>query len=661
MIVDVQQLPLAEAPIPSSDERLEAMHRRALRSFKPPPRLSMSQWAEQKFFLSAESAAEPGRWRTIPYQRGILNAFTDPLVERISVMKSARVGYTKCLNIAVGYHIEHDPCPILIVQPTIDDAEGYSKEEIAPMLRDCPSLTHLVSDAKAKDSDNTILRKLFRGGSLTMVGANSARGFRRTSRRVLLLDEVDGYPLSAGTEGDPIRLAEKRTEYYWNRKIAAGSTPTTAGRSRIEKLFEAGDQRRYYVPCPHCGHMAYLVFRPDATDRRGDPVGHFMEWPSNRPKEAHFVCRECGSHIDHQRKREMVEGGEWRAGAAFDGHASFHIWAGYSYSPNATWAHLASEFVEAHKNGIEELKTFVNTGLGETWKEKGEAPDWERLYLQREHYELGACPAGVLFLTAGVDVQKDRLIYEVVGWGRGKASWSIDIGIIPGDPSDATSTGPWDALDGLLARQFSHVSGAQLPIGMMAVDSGYATQSVYNWVRLHPMSRVIATKGTDRSKTIVGSPSAVDVNYRGVKIANGCKVWPVGVSIVKGELYGWLKLKRPTTEGIVAGAAEPPGACHFPEHGEEFFKQLTAETLVSHRHRGMTIFEWQLVPGRENHHLDTRVYARAAAAVLGLDRFKESDWRTFEHAIANVPQTDPNAPQGEGSQQRRVSRSKYLG
>src|SRR6185295_6671455 len=211
-------------------------------------------------YLSAESAAEPGRWRTLPYQREIMDAITDPSVVKVSVMKSSRIGYTKCINATIGYYIHHDPCPMMVVQPTIDDAEGYSIEEIAPMLRDCPALAALVPKPKSRDGNNTILRKRFPGGSLSLVGANSARGFRRVSRKVVIFDETDGYPPSAGTEGDQIQLGIRRTEYYWDRKIIAGSTPTIAGISRIERLFLAGDQRRYYVPCPHCAFMQVLQF-----------------------------------------------------------------------------------------------------------------------------------------------------------------------------------------------------------------------------------------------------------------------------------------------------------------------------------------------------------------------------------------------------------------
>jgi phage terminase large subunit GpA-like protein len=577
-------------------------------ALRPPPRLSLSEWADRHFYLSPESSAEPGRWRTLPYQRGILDAITDPAVERVTLMKSARVGYTKCINAAIGYYMHQDPCPILVVQPTVEDAQGYSKEEIAPMLRDVEVLADLVGDPTAKVSEQTILGKAFPGGVLTMVGANSGRGFRRVSRRIVIFDEVDGYPATAGAEGDQIKLGIRRTDYYWNRKIIAGSTPLVAGASRIEEMFEAGDRRRYHVPCPHCGHVDILVFR------EGDR-GHWMAWPEGDPARAHFVCRRGGCVIEDHDKRGMLEGGEWRGEATFAGHASFHIWAAYSLSPNATWGQIAAEFVEANGQGPEKLRTFVNTALGEVWHERGEAPDWERLFLRRETYPIGTVPAGVRFLTCGVDVQKDRFVYEVVGWSATKESWSVEAGILTGDTSAEAS---WSRLDELLGRTYDGPGGA-LSIAMLAIDSGYNTQQVYSWARRYPMARVIACKGVATSRTLVGAPSAVDVTTRGRRSARGYKVWPVGVDVAKAELYGWLRLPRPGE-----GEDPAPGYLHFPEHGEDYFKQLTAEHLVTVRKRnGWIGHEWHVQPGRENHYLDARVSARAAASRLGLDQMAQ--------------------------------------
>jgi phage terminase large subunit GpA-like protein len=631
----------------SGAANIDAIVAQALEAWRPPQRLALSAWAERYFMLSAESAAEPGRWHTLPYQRGIMDAITDPTVTQISLMKSARVGYTKIVDATIGYYIHQDPCPIMVVQPTIDDAKGYSKEEIAPMLRDVAELSAIVPTAKTRESSNTILLKRFPGGSLSIVGANSARGFRRVSRKVVIFDETDGYPPSAGTEGDQIQLGIRRTEYYWDRKIILGSTPTVAGYSRIERLFVAGDQRRYYVPCPHCSTMQVLEFKR-------------FKWPKGRPEAAIYVCLECGSEIEHRHKRDMVEAGEWRPGphdqfpdlpapSTFDGHASFHIWAAYSYAPNATWGQICREFVEAEHNGPETLKTFINTGLGETWKDRGEAPDWQRLFSRREGYVIATCPPGVLFLTAGVDVQKDRLVYEVVGWGRDKRSWSIDAGVLPGDTSDL-ARGPWHQLEALLARQFPHAGGTDLSIAMLAIDSGFNTQTVYNWARQHPMSRVIAVRGVDTAHTLIGAPSPVDVVVSGRKLKRGYKVWPIATNLAKTELYGWLSMQAPSAEDRAAGILDPPGFCHFPEYGEDFFKQLTAEQLVPHRSpKGYTVFAWQLIPGRENHQLDARVYARAASAVVGLDRFTRTDFDTLERRLGIVRSSPLPTPEVTGS------------
>jgi phage terminase large subunit GpA-like protein len=576
---------------------------------RPPPKLTLSEWADRNFYLSAESSAEAGPWKTLPYQREMMDAFTDPRVEQVWVIKSARIGWTKIINALTAYHIEHDPCPVMVVQPTVDDAKGYSKEEIAPMLRDCPSLAKIVFDeaeeSGPKDGGNTILHKRFPGGVLSLVGANSGTGFRRTSRRVVLFDEVDAYPPSAGSDGDQIKLGMKRSEYYWNRKVGGGSTPLIAGASRIEALFESGDQRRYFVPCPQCDHMAPLVFSGDA--------GHVMRWPDGKPEAAFFECQKNGCVIEHHEKREIVTRGEWRAAKPFTGVVSFHIWAAYSFSPNASWGQLAAEFIDAKRKGPETLKTFVNTVLGETWKDLGEAPDWERLYQRREPYPIASVPEGVVFLTAGVDVQKDRWVYEVVGWGLNKESWSVDAGVIPGDPSDERE---WTKVDALLGRTYRR-GEITLAIALMGIDSGYNTQTVYNWARRY-VGRVIATKGVPGvGRTLLGTPTSVDVTFGGQRIARGCKMWPVGVDLAKAELYGWLRQKPP-----LDGRAYPVGWCHFPEYDPEFFRQLTGEQLVTrvNERTHYPIREWQLIPGRENHFLDARVNARAAAALGGLDR-----------------------------------------
>jgi phage terminase large subunit GpA-like protein len=617
--------------------------RRAMRAWRPPPKLTLSQWADEYFVMSAESSAEPGRWKTLPYQRGIMDAISDPCIPEVTVEKSARIGFTLILSAAAGYYMHQDPTSILVVQPTVEDGKEYSKETIAPMLTDVPVLAALrfrdVADKGPKGSSNTMTHKKFPGGLLSIAGANSATGLRRKSRRVIFFDEVDAYPPSAGSEGDPIELGKKRARSYWNRKIVEGSTPLLADNSRIDELFLQGDRRRYYVPCPECGHMDFLVF-----SQRKDERGHYLKWPEGKPRQAHFVCSKNGCVIEHRKKRWMVERGQWRAEKPFDGHASFHIWAAYSYGPNETWGQLAEEFLIAKAGGPLKLKTFVNTVLGETWAEKGEAPPWETLYRRRECYDPNVVPPGVRLVTAGVDVQRDRIIYEVVAWLDDKSSYSLEEGSIHGSTATAK---PWAELAELLQRTWASADGIQYAIRMMAVDSGDQTQTVYNWCRQYPMSRVIAVKGVASAHVLIAKPSKVDVTVSGRVLPGAYRVWPVGVSVAKTELYGWLHLEPPTRKEDPF----PPGFCHFPDsHGEEFFKELTAEQLVPVKTRhGYMQMEWCLIANRQNHALDARVYARCAAALCGLDRHSSKKSAQANQAAKALP-----APGGQTEAPRKA-------
>lgn len=630
-------------------DTLDELFARALQAWQPPAQLSLSQWAEANFVLSAETSAEPGPWRTLPYQREILDAITDPRVTQVTWMKSARVGYTLCLSAAIGYYIHHEPSSIFVVQPTVDDAKGFSKETIAPMLRDVPVLAQVVfadleeTGKGPKDSSQTLTHKAFPGGILSLAGANSGTGFRRISRRIVMFDEVDAYPLSAGVEGDPIKLGMKRSEYFWNRKIIAGSTPLVSGTSRIEEMYQAGDRRRYYVPCPECRRMDYLRFNVRRDDEDHE-TGHVMRWTNRDPKTACFECRGCGCAIEESSKRWMLEHGEWRAEGEFNGHASFHLWAAYSVSPNATWAQIVEEFLATEKNP-RKLQTFVNTTLAETFSERGDAPDWEILQDRAEDYAPGTVPprSGVIVLTCGVDVQKDRLMYEVVGWQPNKENFSVEAGALYGDTSSLTSPdSAWRKLDGLLGRSFPVEGGGEMPIAMMGVDSGYNTQTVYNWCRQHPMSRVIACKGqsgAQGARMLVSPPSPVDVKVNGKPLRRGYKVWPIGVDIAKSEFYGWLALKRKPTEAL------PDGYCHFPAHGPEYFQQITAEVLVTTTGpTGRKRMEWQVQPNRENHYLDCRILARVAVAVLGLDQLPADQQQREEEGVPSSPAQAPSSP-----------------
>jgi phage terminase large subunit GpA-like protein len=405
----------------------------------PPPKLTLSEWAERYAVLSRETSAQTGRFRAFGYQRGMLDAVTDPSVEKISVMKSARVGYTKLMDHAVGFFIHQDPSPVLVVQPRVEDAESYSKTEIAPMLRDTPVLAAIAGDQKAKNSDQTILAKTFRNGSsLTLVGANSPAGFRRITSRVVMFDEVDAYPVDgAGNEGDQIALGTKRSETFWNRKIVLGSTPTVKGYSRIEKSFGESDQRYFFVACPHCGERQVLEWG-------GPDTPHGMKWDKDEhgngiPESVYYVCRHNGCIIHEADKADMVTNGEWRATKPFKGHAGFHIWAGYSLFPNACWSNLVAEWLRVKDDPLAR-QTFINLVLGEPYEDRGDRALSERRLAARTEVWDAEVPDGVGLITVGGDVQDDRVELETIGWGHNEESWSIDHAVIEGDPESAATS-----------------------------------------------------------------------------------------------------------------------------------------------------------------------------------------------------------------------------
>jgi phage terminase large subunit GpA-like protein len=564
----------------------------AAENWRPPPPLTLSGWADLHFYLSPESAAEPGKWRTYSYQRAIMDAVTDPEVEQLTLMKSARVGYTKIINAAIAYHIDYDPCSLLVVQPTIDDAQGYSKDEIQPMIRDCSCLSGKVADAKSRDSNNTILKKAYPGGVLSLVGANSARGFRRLTVRKVFFDEVDGYPLTAGHEGDQIQLGKKRAETFWNRQYMIGSTPVKKGESRVEASFEMSDMRRLFVPCPHCGHFQALKFAN-------------MKWPKDNPHRAYFQCVHCEKEIDHRQKRAMVDAGEWRTAKPFNGHAGFHIWGAYSFSPGAAWGSIATRHVEATRHwkntgDTTKLQTVVNTDLGETWEEKGDRVESIEVQSHKAGYGIDEIPNDVLIITAGVDVQggkMGRLECELVGWGLGAESWSLDYYIIPGNPERADV---WIQLDERLTANYARGDGVPLRVNCACIDSGYCTQMVYSWVRYRQKRRVYAVKGS----STVGLPIVGRPTKQGVR--KDVILYPIGTDSAKDVIAARLEVETPGQ----------PGYCHFPDHyPDEYFAQLTAEQAVTRYKKGVPYRTW--VPIRKrNEALDCRVYATAAYVIL---------------------------------------------
>ena len=519
-------------------------------------------------------------------------------------MAGAQLGKSEALLNIIGYHIEHDPSPILLMQPTVEMAQSFSKDRITSgLLNTTPSIKGKVKDPRARDSGNTTLHKTFPGGAISLVGANSPAGLASRPIRVVLCDEVDRYPLSAGEEGDPVALATKRAMTFWNRKIVLVSTPTEKGASRIEAAYEESDKRRFYVPCPHCDEMQTLKWSG-------------VQWSEKDPSTAMYYCEECGAGWTDAQRQKAISLGEWRASLPFKGVAGFHISA--LYSPWVSLPDAADEFLKSKRDPMR-LKTWVNTFLGETWEDQGEQVDEHDLINRSEDWgeEL---PDDVLLLTAGVDVQDDRLELEIVGWGRGEESWSIEYKTLYGDPSTAEL---WMRLDSTLQQRFKHPTHGDMILRAACVDSGgHYTQQVYNYCRARSGRRVFAIKGIGgEGKPVVGRPSKNNIG----KI----NLFPVGVDTTKELVYSRLKI-----------ADEGEGYCHFPTgRSEEYFRMLTAEKKVTKYFKGRPRREWVKIRTR-NEALDCRVYATAALGILNLNLeavYKQAQNRVSSDADTPAP------------------------
>src|SRR6056297_555246 len=634
------------------------------RGVRPDPDLTVSAWADQHRWLSSRASAEPGRYRTArtPYLRAIMDALSPGHpAQRISFMKAAQVGATEAGNNWIGFVIHHAPGPMLAVLPTVEMAKRTSRGRIDPLIEDSPALKERVQPARSRDAGNSMLSKEFPGGILVLTGANSATGLRSMPARYIFLDEVDAYPASADEERDPVTLAEARTTTFSHRrKVFMVSTPTIRGLSRIEREFEASDQRRYFVPCPHCGHMQWLQFER-------------LRWEKEQPETAAYTCAGCETPIAEHHKTAMLEAGEWRATAvpADPKTIGFHLSALYSPIGWKSWEQIARDWLAA-QGSDEMLRAARNTLLGETWVESGDAPEWQRLADRRETFPA-QIPMGGLFLTAGADVQKDRIEVDVWAWGRGLESWLVDHIVIPGGPGDPIC---WEKLTSLLGQTWVHEHGAVMVLAKLAIDTGYESAAVYAWARQQGTAQVAPVKGMEgfNRATPVSGPTFVDATVNGRKLKRGARLWTVATATFKAETYRYLRLERPSDEDRASGAPNPAGMIHLPDWADsEWLKQLVAEQLVTIRdRRGYARQEWQKMRER-NEALDTRVYARAAAWILGADRFDERMWRQLEKQAGvetaaatakpeTAPTTEPRAGRVTAPRRRgwRVSTPKYM-
>jgi phage terminase large subunit GpA-like protein len=597
---------------------LETLGRAAIAGLLPEPALTVSQWADQCRVLTQRESPEPGPWRTarVPYMREIMDCLSpSSSLLRVVFMKGVQVAATSSGMNWLGFIIDHAPGPALAVWPTVDSAKKQSKQIVAPMIEGSPTLRNKVKDARARDSGNTVLLKEFHGGVLAMTGANSATGLRSMPARYIFCDEIDRFPGDVEGEGDPVALAEARASNQPRRKIYLVSTPTIAGRSRIEREYLKSDQRRYFVPCPVCGLFQVLKFAQ-------------LKWPKDEPTKARYHCEGCDAALGDEHKTEMLARGEWRPTSTGDGQtAGFHLSSLYSPVGWVSWPALAQQWKAAQGNQ-EEIKAFLNTRLGECWQARGDAPDWDYVYRQRGAYRSGTVPQGVSVLFAGVDVQKDRLEVGVWGFGRHRQRWLIEHRQLIGATHRPEV---WSGLEGMLDDTWPHENGSEVPVMDWGVDAGAFGAEVGAFVRRHRgRGNVHAVDGMDRYQSAFLGIGGMDVTVDGKKIPKGLKTLRIGVSFCKQELVGALALGRESPP--------PPGFVHLPSDvTEDQCKQLTSESLQTRTVGGRIKREWVLDPARRNEVLDCANYARGLAHMRGWDRSRDMHFDGLEAQLEPPP------------------------
>ena len=615
---------MSTMPQPASGA--EVFRQAARNAARPDPNLLVSEWADKYRSLTVRSSPEPGPWRTsrVPYLKDIMDDLSpSSRVRTVIMMAGAQIGKTEAREQLD--RLQHPPRAGADDGGAADGGDGeaqFSKQRIAPLIEDSTVLRGLVKEARSKDSGNTVLAKEFPGGILVMVGANSAKGLRSMSARYLFLDEVDGYPGDVGGEGEPCNLAIVRTTNFPRAKIFITSTPVISGRSRIESFYEESDKRQFWLPCPHCNQYLTLSFAQ-------------LRWPKGRPKDAKYICEACARIIDNHHKEWMLPRGEWRpqnpdADPTIHGYHASSLLAPVGW---LSWVQIAQRYEAAGKDP-EKLQVFTNTVLGLPWAEEGEVPDADRLYERREAYPIGRVPKGGLLLTCGVDVQLRRIECEIVAWGRNKESWSVDYRVFEGETNQPAV---WTEVAALLDESFkTNYGGPPMQIRRMAVDSGFNTTTVYDWVRKQPRTRVMCVKGETKASNVVGLPSLVETGPQGKRIRYGVRLWPVNTSIAKEELYRWLRGSIPDA---ARSEAWPTGYCHFPAYGKEYFEQLCSEHLITKTVNGRRVTKWELIRDR-NEALDCRIYARAAAASLRIESWADQRWEQIETELMRDPRTN---------------------
>lgn len=607
---------------------------------KPLPKTSVSQWADNHRMLSSGISAEPGKWKTsrAPYQKDIMNAFTEPGIHRVVVKSSSQIGKSDMMNNVIGRFAHLDPCAIMMIQPTIDMAQDYSKTRIAPMIRDTKVLNNLFYDVKSRDANNTILSKVFPGGRLIICGANSPAGLASRPIRILLADEVDRFPDSAGTEGDPVDLAAKRMTTFWNSCMGLFSTPTNERSSRIDEEYLAGTQEEWQHKCPNCGEYHLLRHIDMTVDYKE------IKTPSGKKtvivNDVKWRCPHCGfSFSEKEMKQTPQKYISRNADALKNGIRSFFV-NGFT-SPWMTWTRIMREWLEA-KGDPEREKVIMNTVFGESYKQKGAFED-EQIFLRRRESYGAELPNGVLLLTAAIDTQDNRLEYEVVGWGKEEECWGIRKGIVLGAPNQART---WKEIDNILDKTYHFADGKGLKVVRTFIDSGgHYTSDVYNYCQKNFHKQRFAIKGR-------GGPG-IPLIYKIAK-ANNAKAPLIllGVDDGKQQIMDRLSIDSPG-----------PLYFHFPQdegikelsnrgYDDLYFKGIISEHKKVYKRNGVLREVWETTKNVRNEPLDLRNYNLACMKSL------KPDWVKLEMLVNGMSETEVKRAVAKPQKKKAVYRAK---
>lgn len=587
-----------------------------LSALRPPSSQTVSEWADANRVLDSSASSEPGPWRTdrVPYLREVMDVLSPSHpAQSIVIQKCARVGGTEAINNMIGTFMALSPCPIMVVQPSEADAEEWSKDALDPMLESTPALSGLVTTDRQRAKGNTILHKRYLGGVIYAVSASTSKSFRRRLARVLAMDELDAYPETLAGEGAPDKLAEKRTETYpWSKKVVRCSTPTVAGASRIESAYQASDQRHYLVPCPECRHMQRLEWGQ-------------LRWPDGEPEAAEYVCAGCGVFIPHHKKPWMldeVNGAHWEATNPGAPTIGFHLGPAL-YSSMVPWSQLARDWVDSRGDPTME-QVFANTVLGETWDAKN-AERWDDESLRALLEPIEIVPARVACITAGADVQADRIVFQADAWGPHEERWTLERRDLMGDPS---APEVWAELFAAFRTRYPLEGGGSATVKAMSVDTGgQHTQAAWNFCRRYQNKNVWGVKGGSK-----GSGQRIWPKESRFRNKGGYSPIMLGVHDAKSVLHARL---RRSAENAQNGRRGGAGFWHFSDRlPEGYFDELTSEVCVveySRSTRGSSKGDrksrWVLrSPGMRNEALDVSVYSYAtlcgllATGAVKLDR-----------------------------------------